>query len=239
MIFKRLKVGSVTLKDVALKFEMRSNFLIDLLNNAGHKIEDENFVLKEDHLKIISITYIRSIKKYYKKCSKEFHSLDKNKQEYLVEFFSQFVKNDKKVFKSKLENTYIEYYFEKTITDLSWLKLLDSLNSSIFTDKLDPKIYIKNDVNEKNDYHALIYKDINWDYKPRIKIKFTDIRSNIKKIIISAYYYIFSCEEDVPAVLSSVKRCFSAVNFSLGEALTNINVKLQIKWIKLNYQKIF
>lgn len=75
-----------------------------------------------------------------------------------------------------------------------------------------------------------IHREITWR-TVQIKPTYTDIKSRIFTTIISGHYYIFSAEEDSDtALLSSITRCFSAVQKTLGEAFKNINLKSAPEW---------
>lgn len=230
------KKYNISINTIAKDLGVNTAFINNLLSNAGYNPLQLSFSkLTDKHLEIILLAYASSLKSYYKKASKDFNKYDLNGQNQLREFFAKFIRKrffssyfvltnsnefseciDGRIFKSDLDNDLIRDYFFNRI------KQLESFNyRSDYFHESD-----LGSINSGNSRPpAFIYREM----KLRIHINhtFNDIKSRLFTTVITGHYYIFSSEEDsLTALLTSIKRCFLAVVFSLREALKFNNSKL-------------
>lgn len=241
---------SISITAIAKEFGISRTVIYALLSDAGYHHAQFTFSkLTHKHLEIILLAYAHSIKSLYSNASKNFGSYELREQEELRDFFGKFVRksffkpevviqiNDRilpasngKIFKSDLDNDLIRDYFFKRIVLLEMEQEIASYQFDKFSDY---NFSLKDLIADHPRPSAFIYRQLK--IRVRVKHTFTDIKSRIFTTVITGLYYVFSAEEDsVTALLSSIKRCFSAVQQTLGEALNINNSKFTPKW-KIKY----
>lgn len=237
---------TISISDITKEFGIHRSVINTLLQDAGYNPSQFIFTnLAQKHLEIILLAYVHSIKSLYKEASKNFGTYSLKEQEELRDFFGRFVRksffmpevvlqiNDRillakngKIFKSDLDNDLIRDYFFKRIRQLE----IEREFLSYHMDDLEAfNLHSSVDLRPNLPRPSFIYRLLKWNTK--VKHTFTDIKSRIFTTTITGHYYIFSADEDsATALIPSIKRCFSAVGQTLGEALKNINLKSTPSW---------
>tara|TARA_R110002050_G_C8768065_1_gene500176 strand:+ start:39 stop:812 length:774 start_codon:yes stop_codon:yes gene_type:complete len=227
----------VSLTKISKKIGFDEKNIISLLESSGfNDLNKTNIYLNDDHLKVLSKAYVKSIKSYYNSSSKNYFNLNCREQKELRKFFSKFIKkgvnhwgifrtddNLNKVLEGRLNNELIENYFDYlvyTISENTFFRprfnRLDSFILEEFTE--DERIFNK---------HKHFIK-----LKVLFKNLFNHIRIEIQSILICHHYYIFSDEDIHKNEVVPVKR-FSHFMIIQREALKFIyNLKFQNKWKK-------
>lgn len=240
---------SISVKTIAKEFGIDITVINTLLKNAGYNPMHLAFLsLTNKHLDVILVAYTQAVRSLYKEASKNFSGYNLNEQKELRDFFGRFVRksffkpdvavliNDKilpasngKIFKADLDNELISDYFFRRIRQLELELELVNCKFDYYKDIYELELITIREVAVDIPRPLFIYRIMKW----RIKVKhtFTDIKSRIFTTIITGHYYIFSAEEDAAAaMLTSSKRCFLAVNKTLGEAFKNLNLKSNPTW---------
>ena len=118
----------------------------------------------------------------------------------------------KGIFKENLDSALIRDYFFERIKEIEFYESMGEFPFDGYHN-----IHVLNSIQ----HPPLIHRELKW--RVNLKHSFRDIKSRITTIIITGHYYIFSSEEDLfTTFLTSIKRCFSTVNNTLGEALNNL-----------------
>tara|TARA_R110002033_G_scaffold148851_1_gene185955 strand:+ start:880 stop:1611 length:732 start_codon:yes stop_codon:yes gene_type:complete len=223
------RVKGIYLHDLSRRLGVPSENIIQLLEGYGFDIDDlpTNY-LNSEQLDVILKAYVDSIKSTYKNLSKSFKNGKLNDESGWRNFFSKFIRPEfsfekmsfddtlETVFREKLDDSLIEDYFW-TVLGTSRLSNYNLANGEV----VDVE-------NHKSIYNKYRYK-IKLSVKNNSKIK--DFRSQIKSILISSHYYIFS-SEDEDSTESTNSKYFSRINNFAREALNFINnLKFHKKWI--------
>jgi hypothetical protein len=244
--FSSAKQYTVSIGSVSKRFGFSRAYLINLLASSGYNMNDMLFgTLNRDQLEIILGAYTNSVKTLYKNHSKNFQSYDKLKQESLKNFFQQFIRRSlfssavtihingeavlsNRFLNEELDVELIRKYFYSIIQEIEFEELYG-------TDYIEWSSSISECVNASSPKYDWIHRELKW--KIIINHSFNNIKSRIFSTIVTGHYYIFSSEEDYfTAFLTSFKRCFSAVIFTLGEVLKNNHSNFDPLWKpKLKY----
>ena len=245
---------NVSLRSIAKEFGVSISVIHNLLRDAGYNPLLLEFTrLNNKHLEVVLLAYAHSIKSLYKEASNNYNKYTLKEQEELRGFFGKFIRksiflpeveiriNDRilpakngKIYKSDLDNELISDYFFKRIKQLEIEQEIASYQINI--DDLQNVYIFAGDLLEyvQSNSHKVetpFFIDLKLRWRVRIRAVFTNIKSRIFAIFITGHYYIFSAEEDsATAFLTSITRCFSAVEKVLGEALKKINLKRTPTW---------
>lgn len=242
MIFKLgYKYGgrkNISLFRIAQKLGLSEEDILTLLEDAGFDTKNSSLAfLNEHHLEVLSRSYIKSIKSYYSKVSKNHYELDFEEQNNLKLFFSKFIQEE-------INFSFLKFSFTQGY-EINHKSPLDR----VFVEKLDDNLI-------KNFFHELIFQHECNEYsenllgfvdilyvekifhkiKHRFKIKlnsqyeFSDIRSRLYSILICCHYYIFSDDEDHIGK-ATPKESLSDLKHKIGEALNEIiYLKFSPQW---------
>lgn len=220
------KSKSISLVRVSKKLNIPKQQIVDLLRNAGFDILNLPFTqLKEDHLHVLSIDYIKSIKSYHKSV-KNYHKLKVSKRYELAYFFSRFM-----ILTLVDENQWLDSVFRK------------KLNNGLIKEYFFELLLVDNEPDKKCiGYYVYKSNRIFDEYRHKIKIKLRvnnivdDIKAKLHSILVCYHFHVFSDEEDYNHE-ANVKLCFSGSIIYSREALKIINyLKQEQKWKKmLNY----
>lgn len=252
------RVYNVTIRDLVKEFNIDISIVRALLKDAGYNLGQlASYNLKQEHLEVILLAYTQSVKTLYKESCKNFSIYSPEQQQELRAFFGKFVRknffipemvlqiNDRmlpaangKIFKSDLKLELIRDDFFNRIKNIEIEKEIASYQIEFHTLK---DIYLfAEDLYEyihsnktKNGAPSFINHKLKW--RVTVKPVFDNIKERIFSVIVTGHYHIFSTDEDAnTAMLPTIKRGFSAVKQSLGEALKNNNFNSNPSW-KIKY----
>lgn len=235
-LYRPKRVKGIYLHDLSRRLGISSENIIELLEGYGFEISDfSTNYLNSEHLDVILKAYVNSLKALYKSHSKSYKNGKLNDENGWRNFFSKFIRPEfsfsllsfedtlEMVFREKLDDILIEDYFW-TVLDTS--RLIDY--NIVYTEAEDVEKY-------KSIYNKYRYK-LKLSVRRNSKIK--DFRSQIKSILISSHYYIFS-SEDEDSNESTISKYFSRIDIYTREALNFINnLKFHKKWI-ITYKTSF
>ena len=227
------KVKGIYLHDLSRRLGIPRENIIQLLEGYGFKIDDlpTNY-LNSEQLDVILKAYVDSVKSTYKNLSKSFKSGKITDESGWRNFFSKFIRPEFSFEKMSFDNT-LETVFREKLDDSL---IVDYFWTVLGTSRLSNYNFANGEVvdveNHKSIYNKYRYK-IKLSVKNNSKIK--DFRSQIKSILISSHYYIFS-SEDEDSNESTNSKYFSRINNFTREALNFINnLKFHKKW-KITYK---
>ncbi len=178
---KKLERRALRIHQVADRTGLPKENIVGILENAGYLIlgDQNNFVLKTEHLIIIEKHFNKAVKNLFKKSKKnyKFHEFEKN--ESLKKFFSNFIIRD------------IESYFRyQTIEDIYESRLSDYLIKEFFYRQiLSLSVRLDNDFS--NAIELLQFRIKNNSFR-----SYLDFRKKSILFLLSGHYYVFSSEED-------------------------------------------
>jgi hypothetical protein len=220
--YRSKRVKGIYLHDLSKRLGFSSDNIIELLQDYGFKIsKSPTNYLEAEHLDIILKAYVVSVKSIYKSHSKSYKNGKLNEECGWRKFFSNFLRSEFRF--SNLSN-------EDTLEMVFRVKLDDELIADYFWTVLG--------TSRLSDYNHL-HENESVQNKYRYKIKLLvrrnstikDFRSQIKLILISSHYYIFS-SEDEDSNGSINKYYFSRIINLTREALNfSYKLKLHKKWI--------
>lgn len=175
-------VHKVRLYKLARRLNINAEVLVSILKHAGYNLcgSRTQIILDENHLKIISSTYTRSVKELFKRSKKTDQIFSEEKKSALTDFFGMFVSNfdasiQDNIFCAELDNDLIEAHFYSLVQTANFV----------------------------------IRSNFSREYV-RIKISIAKSCNTIHKKIIATfiryYYYSFSVDEDS---VRSKRICFS------------------------------
>jgi hypothetical protein len=228
------RLYSVTIQSVSKKFGLSQATIVELLANAGYNLFMPFARLSKEHLDVILLAYAQALRSHYKSSIRNFHNFDEVKKREVIEFYKKFIRRslfdqlsmdfdegigiDKEIafLRTNLDKQLIREYFFDTIRQME----LDELMREFHIDYNHDAVIVESSISTPRIHHELRWKISK-------KHVFSDIKSRISTIIFAGHYYIFTAEEDsITAFLTSLKRCFSAVENTLGEALNYTISKL-------------
>jgi len=227
--YRPKKLKGIYLHELSLRLGISSDDIISLLKGYKFEVSDlpTNY-LNSEHLDVIQKAYVNSVKSLYKSQSKSFKNGKLDDENGWRSFFSKFIRPEFNFSDMSFENTLEMVFREKLDDELIIDYFWTLLGSSRF-----PSYDIVNAENIDVEKHKSIYNK--YRYKIKLLVRkssvFKDFRSQIKSILISSHYYIFS-SEDEDSNRSTLDAYFSRINNFTREALNFINyLKFHKKWI--------
>ncbi|CAL65876.1 hypothetical protein [Christiangramia forsetii] len=209
----KFATGRVSLLGISTILGIEQEGVINLLRNAGFDIYNIPFTkLNDAHLGVLSKAYVKAVKSYYSRTSKNLKYLSQDEIEDSRIFFSKFIKR----------STF--FYFDPDPKDQVFKKKLDERLIIDFFFELIDKIELRESISELNnlvDYNFTddVFSRIRYRIKIDVKLKYIlkDLRSSIHSILVCFHYHIFSDDED--NTIEANRSRFSGKDFFTGEAL--------------------
>ena len=230
-LYRPRRVKGIYLHDLSRRLGISSENIIELLEGYGFEISDfpANY-LNSEHLDVILKAYVNSVKSLYKSHSKNYKNGKLNDENGWRNFFSKFIRPEFSFSLLSIEDTLEMVFREKLDDEL----IVDYFWTVLSTSRLSDYNIVYTDDVEK---HKSIYNK--YRYKIKLLVRrnsiIKDFRSQIKSILISSHYYIFS-SEDEDSNESTNSKYFSRINSFTREALNFINnLKFHKKW-KITYK---
>ncbi|MCU4188106.1 hypothetical protein M9Q43_02865 [Flavobacterium sp. HXWNR29] len=234
MLFKEInsnpKRHHVSLNAVIEKFKFSREAVILILRHAGFEILDSpNSYLNENHLEILSQSYIESFKSHFNSVSKNFYSYSKKEQEEYKLFYSKFlqqnfwsnIQSTEKLINSKLNGNKIKDYFYSKIKEIEVAEIIEQFDY-IFKDIDSYNSFGYYSAEESDTNFDSIIKNIGYRLKLKVKRKLTLSKEIFSTILINSHYHIFTDEEEHNGEAIS-KNSFSIVKYTNREALKIIH----------------
>ncbi|WP_417559076.1 MULTISPECIES: hypothetical protein [Flavobacteriaceae] len=222
-------VKGIYLHDLSRRLGVPSETIIQLLEGYGFNIDTlpTNY-LNSEHLDIILKAYVNSVKSAYKNQSKSFKNGQLNDEGGWRNFFSKFIRPEFSFSQMSFEDTIKMVFREKLDDDL----IIDYFWTVLSTSRLSNYNIAYGEVVDVENHKSIYSK---YRYKIKLLVRknsqIKDFRSQIKSILISSHYYIFS-SEDEDSNESTSHQYFSRINNLIREALNFINnLKFHKKWI--------
>lgn len=239
MLFKEIysspEKHSVSLNAVIEKFKFSREAVVLILRHSGFEFSDSpNTFLNENHLEILSQSYIESVKSHFNNFSKNFYSHSKKEQEEYKVFYSKFIQQNfwsnngyieipstEKLINSKLNGNKIKDYFYSKIKEIEVAEMIEHFGY-IFKDidLYNSLAYYSKEENDAN-FDSII-KNIGYRLKLKVKRKLTLSKEIFSTILINSHYHIFTDDEEHNGEAIS-KNSFSITKYTNREALKIIH----------------
>lgn len=235
-LYRTRRKHNVSLKSVAIKLNLSEDKIISILQNAGFDIfYFPSIRLNEDHLEVLSNSYVESIKSYHNSKSKKYYNLNFEERHEFNHFFYRFIKKSyniweynnidvslDKVVNSNLDNDLIKDFFFNLVSQIEYHETISN------------GYYLQNIAYVEKIFNKYRHK-IKLRLKHKLKSLLSDIRTLIHSILVCCHYYIFSDDEDHNGEAARNTSFFVLRNTQL-EALIIINyLKFHKQWKILNY----
>jgi hypothetical protein len=223
------RVKGIYLHDLSRRLGITRETIIQLLEGYGYNIDNlpTNY-LSSEHLDVILKAYTNSVKSTYKSHSKSFKSGQLNDESGWRNFFSKFIRPEFSFTQMSFDDTLKMVFREKLDDEL----IIDYFWTVLGTSRLSNYNIASGEVVEVEN-HKSVYNKYRYKIKLLVRKNSTikDFRAQIKSILISSHYYIFS-SEDEDSNESTNYKYFSRINNLTREALNFINnLKFHKKWI--------
>lgn len=234
--FSKSRKHSVSLDSVVEKFKFSREAVLLILSHAGFDTTNLER-LDENHLEILSQSYIDSVKSQFDNFCRNFYFYNKKDQEEFKSFYSNFVKtkskgnkhyqNDEDLINSKIDSVKIKDYFYSKIQRIELFERIQSLNDivdfSIFDEVKFHAGYSYIEFDGDSEAFDRVNKIIGYKLKPKVKRRLTFSKLIFRIMLINSHYHVFIDDEEHYGVVISKYR-FSVKKYNCREALKIIHL---------------
>lgn len=232
--FSKSIKSNVSLDSVIEKFKFSREAVLLIFSHTGFETANLEY-LNENHLEILSQSYIDSVKNQFNSFSKNFYNYSKKDQQEFKAFYSRFVQSnykgnkqyqietDKGLINSKLNSDKIKNYFFARIQEIELLEFYKNNSVLYFEENNLHDLFSYFRFDGDSEAFDRVNKIIGYKLKPKVKRKLTFSKLIFRIMLINSHYHVFIDDEEHYGVVISKYR-FSVKKINCREALKIIHL---------------